>query len=100
MAGEESWSEWGHYVLEELKRLNICLAEVSRELTALRKEKEDLRREQNSAVEKLEDDLDTRLREAEKEIERLKERLKVSAILQVALTSVASVVAGWFGAKS
>ena len=96
----EGWGEWGRYVLEELKRLNSCLVDLSKDVSALRKEKEDLRKERESRVSELEEDLESRLREAEKEIERLKERLKIAAIIQVSLTSIGSVVAGWIGVKT
>ena len=88
----EGWGEWGRYVLEELKRLNASLLAVQKDLAELRKERE-------GKVSSLEVDLDRRLREAETEIARLNERLKVLAIVQTAFTSVAATLAGWLGMK-
>lgn len=86
------WEEWGRYVLEEIKRINVCLVAIQGDLLALRRERED-------RIGGLEKDLEERLRDVEKEVAKLGERLKIMAVAQSIFTSIAATLAGWFGAK-
>ena len=95
----DGWGEWGRYVLEELKRLNACLIDVSKDLTALRMERESKIDGLESGLGKRLKDIESDIGDIEKDVERLKERLKIVSIVQVAFTSVTGAIAGWLGTK-